>query len=118
MQDKSDKIFTIGIGIMIGAFFSVLVCITWPIAKHKQEKELLKAEIRTLEKVALLRDKQLAISRRQLALCQGTLKKPDSSLEDFYNTVMFAQRLQISATDGDGQSVLLTLDCKDGGYEQ
>ena len=106
-----DKILITMLAVLSGMFFMfVLVSYTTIIPVRRAAK--LQGEVTTLTRVAAMREKYIVNLKQDLKTCQGAYAPEEASLEDFYQELMYADRIDVTAFGDDGKPRRLIFDCQ------
>lgn len=73
----------------------------------------LQVKVNALEKIATIRDKYIEQVKKDLKTCQGDSVSREASLEDFYEELIYADRIDVTAFSGNNQPRRLIFDCGD-----
>lgn len=93
------------VGIAIGAGASYIAC-------KRKVAAMGASNIRIVKRASAL-STELAKVKGDLAACQGSTQAAEASLEDFYQQIIYADRIDVVTFGDDGLPRRLVFDCKD-----
>jgi len=105
------KFFLMVIPLLGGMFFMFLLVSYTTIIPCRGTAKL-KGQVITLTKIAAMREKYIEQVKQDLNTCQGSSASREASLEGFYQELIYADRIDVTAFSGDDPPRRLIFDCE------
>lgn len=97
---------------LLGGMFFMFALVSYTTIIPVRGTAKIKGEIATLTKIAAMREKHILKIKQDLNTCQGAYASKEASLEDFYQELIYADRIDVTAFSGDGPPRRLIFDCE------